>query len=364
MKYLFHLGHPAHFHLYKNLIFDLKAKGNQTFILIKKKDILEDLLIDAGIDYHNILPSGRSSSLVAIGFGLIKQDVSIFNFCLKNRPDILIGSSTSITHVGKTLKIPSIVLGEDDAAIIPFFAKLSYPFASTILTPDVCDNGKWNNKSIKYKGYHELAYLHPDHFTPDKKIAKKYVDLSKPYFLVRFAKLDAHHDSGISGINDAIAQKIIKILEPFGTVYITSERKFRNELEPHRLHIKPLDIHHVMAYASIYIGDSQTMAAEAGVLGVPFIRYNDFVGKIGYLNDLENKYKLGYGIKSNNEEILFNTLKKILQKKDRNKEWQDKRTLMLTKKINVAKFITWFVEDYPESSIIMKHNSNYQNRFK
>jgi anthranilate/para-aminobenzoate synthase component II len=64
-------------------------------------------------------------------------------------------------------------------------------------------------------------------------------------------------------------------------------------------------MHHVMAFASLYIGDSQTMAAEAGVLGIPFIRFNDFVGRISYLDELENKYELGYGIKTNEEEKLF-----------------------------------------------------------
>ena len=43
------------------------------------------------------------------------------------------------------------------------------------------------------------------------------------------------------------------------------------------------------------------MAAEAGVLGVPFVRFNDFVGRIGYLNELENDYELGYGIKASAE---------------------------------------------------------------
>lgn len=55
-------------------------------------------------------------------------------------------------------------------------------------------------------------------------------------------------------------------------------------------------MHHVMAFASLYIGDSQTMAAEAGVLGVPFVRFSDFVGRIWYLRELEDKYELGYGI--------------------------------------------------------------------
>ena len=356
MKYLFHLGHPAHFHLFKNVIAELKVKGNQIFILIKKKDVLENLLIESGLEFENILPEGRKDSFLFIGIGLLKQDLSIYKYCRKHRPDLLIGSSTSITHVGKVLHIPSIVLGEDDTAIVPIFAKLSYPFATTILSPDVCNNGKWDDISIKYNGYHELAYLHPNHFVPDKKIAKNYIDISKPYFLIRFAKLDAHHDTGISGINDNLALQIIKTLQPFGNVYITSEREFNNELESFRLNVMPTDIHHVMAYTTLYIGDSQTMAAEAGVLGIPFIRFNDFVGKIGYLNDLENKYKLGYGVKSDNEKLLFKTINKLLQKKEIKKEWQIKKEFMLTKKIDVAKFMTWFIENYPGSIKVNEKN--------
>ena len=73
------------------------------------------------------------------------------------------------------------------------------------------------------------------------------------------------------------------------------------QFEKYRIKINPLDMHHVMAFASLYIGDSQTMAAEAGVLGVPFVWFNDFVGRIGYLRELEDKYELGYGIKASAE---------------------------------------------------------------
>lgn len=349
MRYLFHLGHPAHFHLFKNVISNLKAKGDKIFILIKKKDVLEDLLIESGFDFQNILPDGRKDSFLAIGAGLLKQDWSVLKFCRKNSPDLLIGSSTSIAHVGKILKIPSLVLGEDDTEVVPIFAKLTYPFASTILSPRVCYNGKWDKRTIKYDGYHELAYLHPNNFQPDKSIAEDYVDTSAPYFLVRFAKLDAHHDVGISGINDSIAIRIVKLLEKSGKVYITSERKFNNELEPYRLNIKPIDIHHVMAYAHLYIGDSQTMAAESGVLGIPFIRFNDFVGKIGYLNELEDIYKLGFGIRSKEVDQLFETIIQFLDQKNTKEEWQAKKERMLSDKIDVARFITEFIENYPES---------------
>ena len=53
MRVLFQLGHPAHFHLFKNTIADLQRDGHQTFILIRKKDILEDLLKEAGIKVNS-----------------------------------------------------------------------------------------------------------------------------------------------------------------------------------------------------------------------------------------------------------------------------------------------------------------------
>ena len=202
----------------------------------------------------------------------------MFWYLLKNKPDLLIGTYVSLTN--RLAGVPFISVNEDDAAVVPFFARLSYPMAHDILTPIVCDNGKWDKKSVKYESYHELAYLHPNHFVPDKTVVNKYFSADKPYFIIRFAKLTAHHDNGIEGIGTQIALKLITKLEQYGNIYITSERPLDTELEPYRIKINPIDMHHVMAFADLYIGDSQTTAAEAGVLGIPFIRFNDFVGRI------------------------------------------------------------------------------------
>ena len=78
----------------------------------------------------------------------------------------------------------------------------------------------------------------------------------EPYFLIRFSALNAHHDKGIKGISNEIAERLVKILEPFGTIYITSERPLEPQFEKYRIKINPLDMHHVMAFASLYIGDS------------------------------------------------------------------------------------------------------------
>ena len=163
---------------------------------------------------------------------------------------------------------------------------------------------------------------------------------------MRFSGLDAHHDVGVRGINNTLAEKLVRLLTPYGRVFITSERPLNQELEPYRIAINPLDIHHVMAFADIYIGDSQTMAAESGVLGVPFVRFNDFVGKIGYLNELECKYKLGYGIKPDDPATLFNCVGDLLNMPNRKEVFRERRQHMLAEKINFVTFLTNFIESY------------------
>ncbi len=129
-------------------------------------------------------------------------------------------------------------------------------------------------------------------------------------------------------------------------------------------------MHHVMAFASLYIGDSQTMAAEAGVLGVPFVRFNDFVGRIGYLCELEDVYELGYGIHASvlpadspirradgsaqpsGVEELYKRVKELvaMPSEERRATFQSRRQKMLSEKIDCAKFLTYFIESYPQSA--------------
>lgn len=347
MKVLFHLGHPAHFHLFKNVILNLHKNNHQTLVVIKKKDVLEDLLKSSGIEYINILPEGRKDGKFHVAIGQLKQDLKVYQATKKFKPDLLVGTSVAISHVGKLTGIPSINVNEDDAEVVPLYAKLAYPWASCIIAPNVCSVGKWSAKKIGYNGYHELAYLHPDNFIPLIDVASKYVNIQNPYFIIRFAKLTAHHDTGIKGITPQIASTIIQLLEPHGKVYITSERKLETEFEPYRIQIDPKDMHHVMSFSSIYIGDSQTMAAEAGVLGIPFVRFNDFVGRISYLKELEEKYHLGYGVKTTDESKLYEVIKTIISTPNRKEVYQEKRRKMLSESIDLSLFLTNFIQNYP-----------------
>ena len=114
----------------------------------------------------------------------------------------------------------------------------------------------------------------------------------------------------------------------------------------------------------MFFGDSQSMAVEASLLGVPNIRFNDFAGKISVLEELENKYELTCGILSSNPKQLLDKTKSLLNQPKLSEIWKIKKNYMLSEKIDVTAFIVWFVENYPNSAKIMRENPEYQRRFK
>ena len=422
MNILIQLSHPAHFHLYKLVAKNLIDNGHKVLFVIKSKDILEQLLQNAGLPYVNINQHAHRGSKLGILWDMFVREWRIWKLCRRHQIDLLTGSTPEVAHVAKLTGRRSVNTGEDDADVISMFIKIAKPFIDGYAAPNPCEMGPVEPKTSHYPGYHELAYLHPNHFTPDEKVVKGYdIDVTKPYFILRFASLNAHHDDGIKGINTEIAQKLIDILSPHGRIYITSERPLEPQFEQYRIKINPLDMHHVMAFASLYIGDSQTMAAEAGVLGVPFVRFNDFVGRIGYLRELEDIYHLGFGIhatplspsnlqlvphphnqSSNTEEkeqvsspeskvsacslsplivsadhvekeqpsgpeAMYRIVEQLvsMDATERRALYQQRRQKMLSEKIDCAKFLTWFIEEYPKSvEETKKGGEKFWKRFK
>ena len=364
MKYLISIGHPAQFHLFKNIISELHNNNHETKVLITTKDILEYLCVHSDFDFENLFPKRKNDSKFSLVINCLKRYQIISKVIKKFKPDILLGSEVTLPILGKRFGIPSIVFSEDDAKIIPQFARMAYPFTKTILCPEVCSVGKWGKKKISYNGYHELAYLNPKYFFPDKSKIKEHINIENQFFILRFSDLSAYHDRGKKGIIASLGHKLIKMLETKGNIYITSERELEAEFEPYRIKVDPINIHHALYYATMYIGDSQTMAAEATVLGTPSLRFNDFVGKLGYLEELEHKYGLTYGIKTSEPDRLLSKIEMLLSMPNLNNEWQKRRKKMLSEKIDVSPFVVWFVENYPQSVQVMKENPDYQYNFK
>lgn len=343
-RYLFYMGHPAHYHNVKHAINTLLSEGNEVKVVARAKDVLFDLLSDENWDVVR-LSERTGQGKMGIITSVLAREWKLMRIAMKWKPDLMAGTDLVITHVGKLLGIPSIVINEDDSAAIPLMAKYAFPYATALLAPNCCDQSPANDKKEGYEGYHELAYLHPDYFTPDVNALPAGIPKDAPYFILRFASLHAHHDDGRKGIDDQLALQLIEILEPHGQVFITSERPFANQLESYRLPVHPKDMHQVMAHAKIYIGDSQTMAAESAVLGIPSIRFNDFVGELAYLEELEHRYQLTKGIRADQPEKLLELTKKWVELKSLNDDWKKRQKNMLEQTISVTPFWVGFFKE-------------------
>lgn len=343
--FLFYLGHPAHYHNISEVIQQLSEKGFRIVLVARAKDVLFELLEGLPYEIVYLKPKKGKGKLSLIATVLTREFI-LFRLGLKYKPKMLIGTDIVITHIGKILRIPAVILNEDDAKEVPFLAKYGFKYATAVFSPNSCDISPYEQKKIGYNSYHELAYLHPNYFTPDKSKIEELLVHGEKYFILRFAELTAHHDAGKSGINLTVAKRLIEKLTPFGRVYITSERKIESELEQYRIKINPKNIHHALYYATMYIGDSQTMAAEAAVLGTPAIRFNDFVGKLGYLEELEHQYKLTYGISTNNPEVLYRTIDELLENESLREIFHQRRDEMLIKSDDIVQlWVNYFIEN-------------------
>ena len=361
MNIIFDINHPAHVHLYRNVYKMLVEKGHEVLVVVKEIPSAMKLLDLYGIPYVSI--GKKDDALGKKGLDQLAFDKRLLKIVRKHQIDLGVGSSINIPHVSKLSRIKSIILDDDDDEVEPLFVKFGHPFADVILSP--IDTPRRSKKTVYVNAYHELAYLHPNRFKPDPSVLKDAgVEEEEAYFILRFNAFKAHHDVGVVGLTIENKRRLVDYLCSKGKVFITTERDIDDEFKPYQLKVSPEKAHSLIYYATMLVGDSQTMTSEAAVLGTPAIRCNTFVGRIHYLEEEEHKYGLTYGFRPDHSEEMFQKIEELLSMPDLKVEWQRRRQKMLSEKIDYASFLTWFIENYPDSQKLMKDDPNYQFRFK
>lgn len=349
MRILVDIGHPAHVHLFRNAMRIWMDRGHQVAIAIRDKDLTARLLDLHGFSYSTASMARRGTLGLAVE--LLEHDWRVLKLAVCCRSKLLLGTSVSISHVARLIGARAMVFNEDDADVVRAFARLAYPLADAIVTP-ACLPEDYGSKHITYDGYQELAYLHPSVFTPNRGVlAKLEVRPGDPYYIMRFVSLQATHDRGESGLSLAMRRKLIRTLSKRGQVFITSEAPLPEEFEPYRAHISPVDMHDALAFATLLVSDSQTMTAEAAVLGTPSVRCNTFVGRISYLEELEHRYHLTFGFRPESEDRMFSFIMELLDRSDLTEAWQRRRQRMLAEKVDLTPWMVDLVERYASGEV-------------
>ena len=324
MRILIDMGHPAHTHFWKNFIWEMEGRGHEFKVVIREKDTLKYLLGHYEIPYTSIGEAQKGTFNKAVG--MLSNDSKLLTIAKEFKPDVLTGiGSPYVAQVAKLLRKPSVIFTDTEHAKL--INKLSIPFATHVLTPS-CVEKDFGSKQIRYNGYHELAYLHPNRFK-EKGIGKRNI-------IMRLSSWDASHDNKRQVIEEFVFNKFNDKLSSYGNVVASREGGIMLTLGgklygPHQLHA-------IMKNAIMYIGDGATMATESALLGVPAVYVSPLAGTMGNHNELE-RYGLLYSLKHVPDdeflEQIIGTPRSL---------WKSHRKNMLKDKIDVTAFMIEFFE--------------------
>ena len=332
MRVIVTIQHPAHVHFFRNAIEELERGDHSVAVFAREKDIATDLL--EAYDIPNTVLAGRAESTLGLLAVQARYELGLFRAARRLRPDVMVAiGEPGVVHVAKLLGAKSVIFTDTEGA--RFRRRFVYPFADHVCMPE-CYRERIEG-AVHYPGYHELAYLHPDRFTPDPSVLETAgVDPNERFAVVRSVSWGAMHDRGDSGFRDV--RDAVSRIEATGTrVLITSEASLPVELESHRVRVPGEAIHHLLYYADAFVGESATMATESAVLGTPavFVSTSDR----GYTNELEARYGLVFNFhdEARHEEALRKAVS-ILETSDRT-EWQAKRERLLSEKMDTTDVI-------------------------
>ena len=348
MRVLFDLGHPAHVHYFKNLIKLLKKNGNQVLIVAREKDVTHSLLRNYKIPYSS---RGKGSkTLSGKLFYLFKANFQLYKYSIVFKPDLFISfASPYAAQIANYFNKPHIAFTDTEHAKLGIASFL--PFTDTIITPKTF-KGNLGHNHIKFDGYMEDTYLHPKYFKPNKNILKKLnISNQEKYVVLRLVSWDASHDIGQKGFRIDTLVKLIAEIKNHARIFISAENKIPRIFKKYQLSINPTEIHDVLSFAELFIGEGATMASECAIMGTPSIYINSL--SAGTLEDQEKKgilsiFKSSNGLVEKSREILMNPKAK--------KETKQKSIDLFKNKIDINIFFYWLISNYPKSIIDYKNN--------
>ncbi len=343
MRIVFDIVHPAHVHFFRHIITSLIERGHHCAILAREKEVTLNLLEEFGLPFQTV---GRPSDRGRLGqlAELVRRDVTLTRLILRERADVVVTRNPAGVQAARLAGAVGIFDTDDGtAAGVHFLA--AKPFAHFLTSPD-CLPEYWGNRHWRYKGYKQSAYLHPDHFMPDPAVRNELgVSADERFFIVRFVAMNASHDAGESGMPFDAKRAVIERLQKYGRVFLSTEGETPEQWCGLRFSLPPSRLHHALAFASMIVGDSQTMAAEAAVLGTPALRVSTFAGRISYLEELQHKYGLTWGYQPRDSAQLLSKLGALLDEGETLKaSLRPGYEAMLADKVNVADWFVAFIE--------------------
>lgn len=291
MRILLEAHHPAHIHFFKYAVKEWTDRGDEVLLLGRDRDVMKALLAAYGWIPYRLLTTGARNNRFPLAEFLGRQS-GVAAHIVRFRPDVVMSCMGSYAQTAGVLRVPSAIFTDSEHQA--FNHRIAHPFATRIYTPE-CFHKDLGPKQRRYRGYHELAFLRPERFTPRDEVLAR-LDALQPgvkkhgYTVLRTSAFNTLHDIGQAGIGAAI-REVFDLCAAEGPVFIVPEGgKVPAEWERYRFALPPDWFHDALAFARFVVTEGASTASECACLGVPAVYVNS--SSLGYLEEQERRYAL------------------------------------------------------------------------
>jgi predicted glycosyltransferase len=154
--------------------------------------------------------------------------------------------------------------------------------------------------------------------------------------------MDAHHDVGSDGFGRETVRRLVEGLAEYGDVYLSTEGPLPEEFAEYALPVGSHELLDLLAFADCYVGDSGTMATEAGVLGTPAVRYDPLDAEMGNFTALAE-----YGLveSTTDQATAVERAVELAADPAAGSRWLRRRRDLLADKVDVTAFTVALAEE-------------------
>ena len=259
--------HYPHVNFYKHAIEALTEKDIDVHIVLRLRGKLVDIFQKECLNVPFVLIGEHRKTIFGKMVDMINRDIAFLRYLSKIKFDAGTGfGSINIAHTTRFFRKPAIIFGDDTENKLGLY--LIKPFATRIVMPSSAQG----NNLLKYNGFKELAYLHPNHFTPDKKVLEPYnLDPYEYVFIREVSSASLNYRRAEMGK----LSKILTYLKEMDLKILLSieDKSLIDLFKDHCIILKePVeDIHSLLHFAAFTLSSGDSMARESCLVETPAI---------------------------------------------------------------------------------------------
>lgn len=309
MNILFDFVHAADVNLFKHSIYRLKNEGYNVVLTLRVRGVLMQIAEKEFPGYKINVIGYHKKGIIRKVFSIIGREIRFFRFLKKNSIDVVVCQGVTFGIACKILGVP-LIHHDDDPEYRLTYLMGKYLSAVDIIPESVSVSG---SRHLKYKGFKEVAYLHPNYFSPDILSVERLNLVPFQYVFIReIANVSVNYKGRTSFLLGVLKHLKSKSIVP---ILSLEDKSLIPTFSDLAIILKePLDnLHSLMYFAKFVISSGDTMAREACLLGTPTVYTG---GRLMVANDVFLNLKCM--IKLDDVELVINEIDRLLEQSNDN----------------------------------------------